>query len=243
MTRFRPEALETSRRHLFLAVGLMLTAFVLLQGFHRLGHRVQGSPRKADLRAFPGRVGKWRAVADHEVREDVLSALGLDDWLMREYRHEAGRTALFYVGHIGGWSVERRRQAAHSPQFCYVAGGWEIVSKGVRRVAVSEGEQIPVTAMLVQKDGERQWVIYWFQWGDRIVAEEDVWGYGQKVVQVFDLLSGLARGERTDRALVRVSASVVGTAEETLERQIDFIRAAFPHLAARFSPELSVVSL
>jgi EpsI family protein len=233
MARFRPEALEASRRHLFLAVGLLLTAFVLLQGFNRLGRRVQGAPRKADLRAFPGQVGKWRAVADLEVREDVLSVLGLDDYLMREYRHEAGGTALFYVGYIGGWSVERRRRTVHSPQFCYEASGWEIVSKEVLGIGMSEGEQVPVTAMLVQKGGERQWVIYWFQWGGRVVAEEEVWSYGQKVALILDLLSGLARGERTDRALVRVSARVIGAAEETLKRQMDFIRAAFPLLPLR----------
>ena len=134
----------------------------------------------ANLDAFPQTCGDWQGLADRDISADVLQVLGLDEWLLRSYGNARDESVMLYIGYLGGWDPKNRRQTVHSPQFCYGGGGWEIVEKDVREVDVA-GRSVPLTWMLVEKDGHRQLVSYWFQWGDRIEAEQDVWDYGTKI--------------------------------------------------------------
>lgn len=232
------KSFETSRLHVYVACGLFLATVLVLRGFAQIDRAV-ASPLQAQLQAFPRQVGAWKGVADLEMKSDVLAVLGLDDWVMRQYRKETGDAVLFYIGYLGAWDRTKKRQTVHSPQFCYTGGGWEIVRKEVQEVDVPGRGGIPVTRMLVQRGQEKQWVLYWFHWGDRIVAENNVWDYGAKLSWMIQLPFNLIQNKRTDRALVRITTPVVNSVEETLDREIEFVQAVFPFVSDYFSLEVS----
>jgi len=191
------------------------------------------------LRDFPHKLGTWRNKKSVEMDPDVIAVLGLDDWLVRHYEDGSGRGVQLYIGYLDSWSGKKRRKTVHSPQFCYAGAGWEILEKGVISLPVLERSTLPITRMLVRKGMSQQVVVYWYQWGGRASAEENAWDYGAKLVWMLKLPYHLARHDRTDRTLLRISSPVVGSPEATLQRTLEFVQVAFPSIAERFSLEVS----
>ena len=132
----------------------------------------------------------------------------------------------------------------HSPQVCYPAQGWELLHKGLQQINVSGEQSIAFNQLLVQKNLEKQVILYWYQWGERIITEkQEFWG-------VFDLklraLFSTFTPSRPDYTLVRISTPVVGSVEATLAHEVAFIQAVFPLLRQQFalavpSPHVSLV--
>ena len=79
---------------------------------------------------------------------------------------------------------------------------------------------------LIQKGVDRQLVLYWYQSHGRVVASE----YWAK----YYLIRDAVRLNRTDGALVRVIAPIVGDAGETRAEMlaVGFVKDLFPNLAA-----------
>jgi EpsI family protein len=94
-------------------------------------------------------------------------------------------------------------------------------------LAGSAPAQITVNRVIVAKGQDRQIVLYWYQERGRIVASE-YWG---RAYMVWDSITRT----RTDGALVRVSASVVGSEEDTDRQVAEFSRGIFP-LLTEFLP-------
>lgn len=222
--------------HISLSAGLFLIAFIALQHLSQIQRPI--SPLQTPLRDFPPQVGAWKGT-EGELGADVAAVLGLDDWLLRQYRNESGAAVWFYIGYLGQWDAAKRRQAPHSPQFCYPAQGWEPRQRAIQEIAVPGGQRILVNKLVVQKGLERSVVLYWFQWGERIAAEEYGYDLRAKLSWLIQLPSRLARSGRTDRTLVQISAPVAGEVEETLACEVAFIQAVFPLLVERFSLEVS----
>ncbi len=87
-----------------------------------------------------------------------------------------------------------------------------------------------VNRALIQKDSQKQIVLYWFKQRDRIISNE-------YLVKLFLLWDGVSRG-RTDGALVRI-ASLVGPGEtEDIvdQRLLRFISTIEPELI-RYVPD------
>ena len=227
------------RSHIWVAIGLLSVGLWASHQLSRFKEGTHAARWALHLQDFPDRLGQWNSLADMEMESDVLAVLGLDDWLMRQYQDERSRRVLFYIGYLDSWSGNKKRQTVHSPQFCYVGGGWEIVEKETIQVPVMDGASIPITRMLVQKGMHQQQVLYWYQWGGEVAAEENVWDYGEKISWALQLPFRLARDERTDRALVRISSSVVGGRDETLQQAVGFVQAVFPIMAEWFSLKVS----
>jgi EpsI family protein len=126
----------------------------------------------------------------------------------------------------------------HSPLNCLPGSGCEPISQTYARVplagGVNEGgpSAITINRYVVQKGLERQLVLYWYQAHGRVIASE----YWSK----FYLIRDAVRLNRTDGALVRVIAPVVGDgpdAEARAERLgTAFIQAMFTRLSA-YLPE------
>jgi EpsI family protein len=83
-------------------------------------------------------------------------------------------------------------------------------------------EPATINRVLIGKEGERQLVLYWYQERGRIIASE----YAAKLYLVADAVTS----NRTDGALVRISAPVVGSEQATLEQMIEFARQMYPDL-------------
>jgi EpsI family protein len=87
---------------------------------------------------------------------------------------------------------------------------------------------VTVNRVTVAKAQDRQLVLYWYQERGRIVASE----YRGKAYKAWDAAT---RG-RTDGALVRVSAPIVGSEAEAAREVGEFTRRLLPLLPA-FLPD------
>jgi EpsI family protein len=151
----------------------------------------------APLAQFPVAVGEWRGVDQPPFDEEILKVLGADDYLNRVYHGGNASAVGLYVAYYGS---QRHGEAIHSPQHCLPGTGWQPVSHS--RVQINAaGQPLSVNRYIVQKHGQQQLVLYWFQGRGRIVASE----YVNKLY----LLTDAVRLRRTDGALVRVIAPIV----------------------------------
>jgi EpsI family protein len=215
---------KTFYLHLCLAVGLLLLAVVGLQCFSQK----PSTSLQVRLQELPLQVGGWEGT---ESRWDPSSVahLGLDDWMLRLYRHTSGPLVWIYIGFL----KQARTLGHHSPQVCYPAQGWQLLHKGLQQINVPGEQSISVNKLLVQQNLERQVILYWYQWGENIITEkQEFWGLFELKFRA--LLSILAPA-RPDCTLVRISAPVVSSVEETLAREVAFIQAVFPLLRQQFA--------
>lgn len=195
---------------LVLAAGIALAQLVA---------RGEAVPTRRPLDELAREVGAYRG-ADEELEPGVLAALGVTDVVMRRYA-AAGRAPI--VLYAGFYATQRTGAIIHSPRQCLPGNGWSILS--AERVALEPG--VLVNRVLVAKGEDRQVVVYWYQERGRVVASE-YWG---KAYLVWDSMTR----RRSDGALVRVSAPVLGD-EAAVDREVmDFSRAVLP-LLTEFLP-------
>lgn len=199
---------------LLLAVGAMLQV---------VGEREEIHPERQPLIAFPMRLGDWKATEDR-LDSAVESALGVDDYLLADYRRAGGEGSLnFYVAY---YASQRKGVSPHSPEVCIPGGGWLITS--LRRVPVplADGEEIVVNRSVIERAGQRQLVYYWFEERGRRIASE--------YLMKWYLLTDALIMRRSDGALVRLTTAVGDneTPEDADGRLAEFVRLAEPRLAA-----------
>jgi EpsI family protein len=157
------------------------------------------------LSTLPTTLQGWRG-ADVPIEPRFLQALGVSDYVSRVYRNSNHPPVTVYVGY---YKSQRTGQSIHSPKNCLPGGGWEPVSTARIDVNLPNGKRTPVNLYVIENGLRRQVVLYWYQSHGRIIASE-YWG---KIYMVLDAL----RLNRTDAALVRVSAPVQGN--ENLARE------------------------
>jgi EpsI family protein len=87
---------------------------------------------------------------------------------------------------------------------------------------------VEVNRALVVQDGEPMAVLYWYQQGKALVADP----YRGKL----QLAKRTLFGRRSDGALVRISAPVVGEVEEAVARAERFAAEALP-VILQYMPE------
>ena len=145
------------------------------------------------LAALPRDLGEWQSV-DLPLDSAVESMLRADYNLQRAYTHPLGELIWFYLGYYG---TERGGRPEHTPAVCYEAHGWKISSR--RRIEAGSTSPLRVNEYVVERDGERRLVHFWF----RSVHRTGLLG---PLDQLTDLVTGRLLHGRADGSLVRVSA-------------------------------------
>jgi EpsI family protein len=174
--------------------------------------------------------GAWTATADSPFDDEILTVLGVDDYVSRVYYRTDGAAVGLYMGY---YASQRQGDTIHSPQNCLPGAGWEAVANGRLRIANADGHgrDMIVNRYIVQKGLDRQLVLYWYQSHGRVVASE----YWSKLYLITDAI----RTNRTDGSMVRVISPMAhgdesGAAAERVAE--DFVRAIVPTLPA-YLPE------
>lgn len=174
-------------------------------------------------------VDDWRGVQEPPFEASILKVLGVDEYLTRAYfLPNRGGVGLY----IGYYRSQRQGDTMHSPLNCLPGSGWEPISQTYARVPVADAlgarSEITINRYIVQKGLDRQLVLYWYQAHGRVIASE----YWSK----FYLIRDAVRLNRTDGALVRVIAPVLGDADDAEARAeqlgTTFIQSMFPRLPA-----------
>jgi EpsI family protein len=193
--------------------------------------RYEDVPLRSSFTEFPMEVGGWQGIAQPGFSSAVLDILRVDDYLTRMYVKRGDSALGLYIGY---WRSQRQGDTIHSPLNCLPGAGWEPLSKRtifVPSSAEGAGSPVPINRYLIQKNLDRQLVLYWYQSHGRVVASE----YTSK----FWLVADAMRLNRTDGAIVRVTAPIADespAAEARAEQSaLAFVQALFPELG-RFLP-------
>jgi EpsI family protein len=203
------------------ARALILVAMMAAAGVYAAGasgHEV--SVTRTPLSDLPTTIGVWQGRDTKPFDNDVVAALGVDDYINRHYERNSGASVALYVGY---YASQRQGDTIHSPQNCLPGAGWRPVSS--ERVTIDAGgTPIEVNRYLIEKGVERQAVLYWYQGRGRVVANE----YANKLWLMLDA----ARLRRTNGALVRLITPVRTTPDAAFDELSAFTGAVFPPLAA-----------
>ena len=185
--------------------------------------RVEVPPPRAMFVDFPMTLDGWRGTS-LSLEKQYIDTLRFDDYVLADYRFGDGQPVNLYAAYYGS---QRKGQSAHSPQSCLPGGGWEISSFNSMDLPASSGMVRPlhVNRALIQKDSQKQIVLYWFKQRERILSNE-------YLVKVYLFWDGLSRG-RTDGALVRI-ASLVGPGETE-----DIVDQRLRRFVSTIEPELT----
>ena len=176
-------------------------------------------PLDTPLSAFPLRLDAWRGVEGRPIEPEIARVLRADDYVNRVYQRDADAVVGLWIAF---YASQRQGDAIHSPLNCLPGTGWTPLEH-TRPVLKVGGDSFPVNRYLVQKRGERQVVLYWYQGRGRVVASE----YANKAF----LLADAFRHRRTDGALVRVTAPVLRDERLADRVAVDFVAALHPQLA------------
>lgn len=184
-----------SNLRIAIVVLLFVSTYLGFQAFQS----VKEVPVKRPLDQFPQRIGKWNLVDRRLLSNPVLKKLGVDDYIDYTYaspdRPVINLLVSYYkaVGVSGGY---------HSPKNCLPGGGWNITHIKPLKLDVCHSKTGPVEVnfMMIQKGGEKQAVIYWYQNRGRIIASE----YREKIYIVLDSIIK----RRRDGSFIRIMTAV-----------------------------------
>jgi EpsI family protein len=203
--------------------GALLVGALLVLQFRSTGEAV---PIRKSFDTFPSTIATWRERQSNNLDLEIVSLLKVNDYVMRLYANRDGRTLWLYIGY---WSTQRKGAQIHSPRNCLPGGGWEPIEASRLVVALPGGRApIEVNRYLIQKDRDQQVVLYWYQSQGKAVA-------GELAAKIEMVRSAITRN-RTDGALVRVSAPVSGGVAETTDSLVRYVQALYPVLA-EYLPE------
>jgi exosortase D (VPLPA-CTERM-specific) len=189
--------------------------------------RPEVAPAHPDFIDFPSQVGGLTGT--RETLEQVyLDALRLDDYLMMNYRGADDLPINFYVAY---YRSQRSGMSVHSPRLCLPGGGWQIHQFERHFVPGANGNPpLPVNRVLIEKDGQRQLVYYWFMERNRRLTNE-------YVVRWYLFWDALTRN-RTDGALVRLVVPVPrGGSEQAADETLTRFAIQAQQELARFVPD------
>jgi exosortase D (VPLPA-CTERM-specific) len=211
---------ETSpNKPLLLSAALIIISLLVV---NLLGDRKEITVDRKKFILFPTEINAWKA-KEESLGKDVETFLGVDDYLLADYKDPVKGTVNFYVAY---YASQRKGVSPHSPQVCMPGGGWVISS--INRIAldVAGKKDFYVNRTLINKDNHRQVVYYWFEQRGRHIANE----YYMK----WYLLTDAIQRNRTDGALVRVTTYLKPTEDETAAdaRIQSFLHDSLPLLDA-----------
>jgi len=147
--------------------------------------------------ALPGTLNGWESI-ELEIDESVSEMLAADQNVQRAYVHPHRYVVFVYVGYYG---TRRGGTPEHTPDVCYPAQGWTIVEATDRSIGGRDG--FDVREFVVEKDGERRLVHYWYRTSHRTgitsIARLRLAHFWGRLVR-----------NRGDGALVRLSTPIEG---------------------------------
>jgi hypothetical protein len=156
----------------------------------------------SDLRNVPLVLGGWHGVEAPETNQEVMILLEPEQYVQRYYQDAAGR--YLWLTLIGG----RSSQPFHPPDICYEVDGWQY---NFRSHVITLNDQsrlfgyaLDARKTMPETGRQREHVVYYFY-----------------------LFPDPQRRLSDGIVLFKLTSSIYGSIEETLEMQADFVRHLF----------------
>jgi exosortase D (VPLPA-CTERM-specific) len=188
---------------LLLICATVLTALLI-------SHRSEIIPVRSRFVTFPATIGEWHGHTSL-LEPQVENSLALEDYILSDYSKSNGKVVNLYVAY---YASQRTGESPHSPVVCIPGDGWSITM--LERT--SDGAGHPLNRGIIERNGAKQLVYYWYEERGRRIANE----YWSK----WYLLSDAITKNRSDGALVRLITTVLPS---ELERDADSRLQAFMH--------------
>jgi EpsI family protein len=145
----------------------------------------------SELATLPTQIDLYRS-RDIPLASTVESILRADFNLQRAYLRGTSVVWL-YIGYYG---TTRGGRPEHTPRGCYTGAGWGIAAS--RTLEVTPEGDLTVNEYLIEREGERRLVHFWFRSNRRTGM---LGGWDQNV----DRFLGRLSSGRADGALIRIS--------------------------------------
>jgi exosortase D (VPLPA-CTERM-specific) len=199
-------AFQTVPRSFIVATALVTVGVALELS---MPERPEVAPGRSQFAQFPTRLGEWSGTSDRLDRV-YLDALQLDDYLLMNFRGADDLPMNFYVAY---YQSQRSGMSVHSPRLCLPAGGWNVEKFEQHSVAGADGHSWPVNRVIIEHNGERNLVYYWFRERNRRLTNE----YTVRWYLFWDSI----KLNRTDGALVRLVTPIPkGTSETYIDAKL-----------------------
>ncbi len=201
---------------------LVSSAIMTVSFLFLAANRNQGPvPDHLSLRSFPDNVDGWTGTPVPMSKKE-RSILNADDVASILYTKKSGDSGIFFFSAY--YQHQTPEKNIHSPKNCLPSSGWLMEDNAVISVPLKDGgtpEQI--NRVVIEKGLSKQVVLYWYQERGRIFSNE-YWGR-------FYLIKDALTLHRTDGALVRVSMPMEGSVDQTVQKELSFIRSLTPLLS------------
>lgn len=162
------------------------------------GRRVESGPLP-DLNGIPAQLDGWVS-EDYSMSETSTDVLGADAYLHRRYESAGGAQVWVFLAYFREQQVGSQ---IHSPRNCVPGSGWDVRSLARADELPGRAGQ-PAQQMMIERNGQRQEMLYWFRTRAGTVTGE----YGLK----WDLLRNSLLGRPTNAVFVRFNASSADSA-------------------------------
>src|SRR6185436_15254320 len=141
--------------------GLVLAACLLLSaGYLAHASRTEDTLPRIPFSRFPMVVADWQGHAAPDFDPQVISVLGVDEYVNRTYVRN-DQEAQLYVGY---YRSQREGSQIHSPMNCLPGAGWAPVTTATASLAIGpSGERAVINRYLIQKGLDKRVVMYWYQ--------------------------------------------------------------------------------
>jgi EpsI family protein len=201
-------------------LALAVTAFGAHAARGRLGapdtQAADAARMRAGFAALPREVDVYKG-EPRTWDERTVRASGADAYGAMRYVDPQGRSYELFLG-----GALRNDDNFHAPDVCMPTAGWETLSAADVRLGTPG---VTARRLLLQKGAERMIVLYWFQAGDRLAADE--W-----TVRCYRLLDLLRGRDLTPTLIVSAYVPVEGDEAAASAASERFLAALAPHVRA-----------
>lgn len=179
--------------------------------------------RRFDLGHIPTSLGSLELASEAELPADVLAMISPDAYTMRLYTDEKGPGIWAYLAFYSGSGSK----AAHDPEVCYPAQGWDIARLRSREVTLADGKSLSAKLLAATLGPQEELVLYWFQPAGRWPRRTPV----ELALRGIDALEG-----RSQYAFVRLSTRIASADRDQRSaaeaRLVEAARALAPAVRA-----------
>lgn len=175
-------------------------------------------PILKSLDGFPRHIGGWSGET-YRFSQTVYDNLGVDDSVLINYKNDKEDTISMYVGY---YEDQKQGEIIHSPKNCMLGSGWQPIDISETDISLNS-RKIPVTKMILEKKFQKMVVLYWYQSGNRAIANE----YIQRLYFILDSF----RYNRTNAAFIRFTSPVLSDNYDNAVQVLEgFIQKTIPIL-------------
>lgn len=195
---------------------VLVLAFVTV---FSISARIETVPDRERFALFPNQIGEWSGSTSF-LKPRIELFLGLDDYILANYRTENQPPINLYIAY---YKSQRNGVSPHSPQSCIPGGGWLITHLSEKTFAAPKTAQpIKYNKVVIERQGIKQIVYYWFDQRGKTIANE--------YVAKWHLLKDAIMMNRTDGTLIRLVTSV--GQNETVEAADNRLRGFMSDLSS-----------